>query len=186
MKSLLLSFVVLSCCAAPAQQAAKWRRHGAYLLPDPKATPSVVDPKIVADTSRDRRVEMRIVDGRRQAVELNICAPDFRTPPFRSATKSEKEKKAVCAAYGADGCPGKAWELDDICPVELGCANVPANLWPQPIAQARVKDHQVEDKLGGPRGLVCAGKISLEDARRCVVDDWVVCAEKVKALEAGK
>jgi hypothetical protein len=127
-----------------------------------------------------------LIDG----VEHNICNPHFITPPFRVATKSQSAKTAVCKLYGLTAptatCPGPDWELDDIIPVELGGKNVPANLWPQPIKEARVKDHRVEDRLGGPRGLVCAGKITLVDAQMCVLNDWVACAARVDALWSAR
>jgi len=147
-----------------------------YSKPNPKLTPGIVDATIEADLNG----RSYIIDG----VEHNICAPYFRTSPFRSATKSEKIKTAVCRAYGiTTGCPGSAWELDDILPIEMGGKNVQANLWPQPIKEARVKDHQVEDLLGGPKGLICRGKISLANAQRCIITDWVTCAARVKTLE---
>lgn len=147
-----------------------------YSMPNKKITPGVVNTKIEANLSG----KSYALDG----VEYNMCAPDFKTPPFRVATKSEKIKTAVCKAYGIDsGCPGKDWELDDIIPVELGGMNVQANLWPQPIVEARIKDHKVEDALGGPRGLVCKGKISLEDARTCVLTNWQSCIAKISSIQ---
>jgi len=156
-----------------------WPQTAQYAKPDRKLTPGVVDATIEADLSK----KSYIVND----VERNICASDFVTPPFRVATKSEKIKTAVCKAYGIDkGCPGADWELDDIIPVELGGKNVEANLWPQPIKEARVKDHRVEDVLGGPRGLVCQGKIALKTAQACVLDDWVKCMDVVAKLRETK
>lgn len=143
--------------------------------PKPKLTPGVFDQSLEADLSRNSR----IIDG----VEHNICAPDFVTPPFRVATKSEKTKTEVCKLYGiTKGCPGPAWELDDIIPVELGGRNVADNLWPQPIKEARVKDHKVEDRLGGPHGLVCKGRFTLKEAQACVNADWVVCMKRLDRI----
>ena len=149
-----------------------------YAVPNSRFTPGVIDTTLVADLTKAKHM----ISG----VEHNICAPDFVTPPFRVATKSEKIKTAVCRAYGvASGCPGSDWELDDILPIEMGGKNVQANLWPQPIKEARVKDHQVEDLLGGPRGLVCQGKIKLSTAQQCVIKDWVGCMATVAALKGG-
>jgi hypothetical protein len=176
--AVLLTLLLVTAVMSLPGQEARYGHHGAYLLPDRGVTPGVVDASLVADTSK----RPHRVDG----VEHNICAPDFRTPPFRVATKSDSIKKKVCAAYGITlGCPGPDYELDDLGPIEAGFKNVQANLWPQPIAQARVKDHQVEDTLGGPRGLICQGKISLKDAQNCIVTDWVACGARVKTLEGG-
>lgn len=169
---LLAAGILLLAAALAAQKPTK------YALPIADRTPGVVDPSLTADLSKARHLD---TDG----VEHNICAPDFKTPPFRVATKSQKIKTAVCKSYGIDtGCPGPGWELDDLVPIEVGGMNIEANLWPQPIAEARVKDHRVEDLLGGPRGLVCQGKISLQDAQRCVRADWVQCMTVVQGLTA--
>ena len=175
-RMLPLFLMLLGFLPALSSQVARYKYNGANALPDPQATPGVVDGTIVADLSKDKR----LVDG----VEHNICAPDFRTPPFRVATKSRSTLVKVCLKYGfTTGCPGPAYELDDICSIETGCKNVEANLWPQPIAQARMKDHEVEDKLGGPKGLICRGKISLHKAQQCLITDWVECAAAVSRLE---
>jgi hypothetical protein len=166
--SLTALSVVLVAAPACCQQ---------YSIQNPKLTPGVIDKTLVADLSK----KSYMIDG----VEHNICNPHFATPPFRVATKSQKIKTAVCTAYGiVSGCPGPDWELDDIVPIEVGGQNVQANLWPQPIKDARVKDHKVEDLLGGPRGLVCQGKIGLADAQSCILNDWTKCAKIVAALEA--
>lgn len=110
--------------------------------------------------------------------EANLCAKDFRTGPYRKT--SEATKKAACAEYGAADCPGPKWEVDHLISLEIGGEDALPNLWPQPITQARVKDHGTEDVL--PK-LVCSGKISLKDAQTCISGDWVKCAARVKKLE---
>jgi hypothetical protein len=50
------------------------------------------------------------------------------------------------------------------------------------MTEARIKDHQVEDTLGGPRGLACTGKITLQDAQQCVAKDWAACSVRIKGL----
>jgi len=162
----MIKFLVLALLAMPlmAQQ---------YARPNPKITPGAVDARLVADTSK----KPHMVGG----VEANLCAKDFRTGPWRKV--SESEKKAACKAYGqATACPGPNWELDHLISLEIGGSDAVQNLWPQPIADARVKDHGVEDPL--PK-LVCAGKISLKDAQACVSTDWVTCMARVKMLEAA-
>jgi len=160
---------------ALAQQAVYGHSQGKF-LPDLKVTPGAVDKTLVADLTK----ASHIVAG----VEHNICAADFRTPAFRVATKSQKIKTAVCRQYGIlAGCPGPQWELDDIIPIFVGGQNIQINLWPQPIVEARIKDHQVEDLLGGPKGLVCRGKITLADAQSCIVNDWTACAVRIAALK---
>ncbi len=169
---LITTAMVLALQAAiVAQVVAHYAHHGQYALPDPKATPGDVDTRLIVDVTGAKYT----TDG----AEANLCAKDFRTGPWRRV--SEAEKKAACRAYGiTTGCPGPRYEVDHIISLEIGGSDSVSNLWPQPIAQARIKDHQVEDRL--PK-LVCAGKMSIIDAQRCVADDWVACAARIKALE---
>lgn len=174
---LLLAVLLAMPALIPAPvdaQACRYKHDGKYLLPDPACTPGQANPDMVADIYGGKF----LVNG----AEANICAKDFRTGPWRKV--SESEKKSACERYGITlGCPGPDYELDHLCSLEFGCSDSIENLWPQPIEQARIKDHQVEDKL--PK-LICGGRISLKDAQACVSGDWVQCAARVKALEGGK
>jgi hypothetical protein len=69
---------------------------------------------------------------------------------------TEEMKKQVCKAYGAAECPGPKWELDHLIPRELGGADDVKNIWPQPIAEAKVKD-RVENWA---HLRVCAGELN--------------------------
>jgi hypothetical protein len=168
-----LSLVMLFfACGLFAQDHATYRHQGAHLLPDPVATPGAVNPDVVADPDGGRR----LLDG----VEMNICAKDFSTKPFRKTT--EKMKRDVCDEYGAagKGCPDPKWgEIDHLVPLELGGMDVEANLWWQPAPDYHVKDHGVEDRL---KPLVCRGKLTLVQAQDCVRKDWVVCAARVAVM----
>lgn len=167
-----LTFVLAGLmCAGVARGQAAYRHDGKFELPDASATPGTVNRDLVADPSG----KPHMVDG----AEANLCAKDFRTGPFRKVDESRKRK--ACAEYGiATGCPGSAYEIDHLISLEIGGSDDLANLWPQPIAQARLKDHGTEDVL--PK-LVCSRKISLREAQMCISGDWVKCAARVKALE---
>ena len=142
----------------------------AQQLPNATFTPGAVDTRLVADVTG----AAHLVGG----VEANLCAKSFRTGPWRKVSQSEKLK--ACRAYGiTTGCPGPSYELDHLVSLELGGSDDIKNLWPQPIVEARVKDHQVEDVL--PR-LVCSGKLTLADAQQCVAVNWVACAVRIKSL----
>jgi hypothetical protein len=104
-----------------------------------------------------------------QLTQSVICASNFRTGVYRYVTPAMK--RAVCERDKAAACPGPHWEIDHDGPLELGGTNRSDNLWAQPIDQARIKD-RLETKL---RGLVCDGAVSLDDARRCILHDWVQC-----------
>ena len=177
--TLLITIFVLYFATSSAQQPIaahySYGQSGTYALPDPIATPGAVKADVIADLTKAPHV----VNG----VELNICALDFKTGPIRAAIKNFAGlKRKVCAAYGVVKCDGSV-EGDHLISLEIGgCPDCLTNLWPQPMTEARVKDHQVEDTLGGPRGLVCAGKITLQDAQQCVAKDWVACGVRVKGL----
>ena len=73
-----------------------------------------------------------------------------------------KMRQAVFRAYGIDWTLRASYEVDHLIPRDLGGADVVANLWPQPLAEAkRVKDPQ-EVAL---HRAVCAGTITLAAAR---------------------
>ncbi len=83
-------------------------------------------------------------------------------------------KKQVFASYGLPNgnkdarCP---CEIDHLVSRELGGADDVKNLWPQSYSgpwNAHDKD-RVENRLHVE---VCAGRLSIEDARKGIVSDW--------------
>jgi len=60
-------------------------------------------------------------------------------------------------------------EYDHLISLELGGSNDLTNLWPEPIADAHVKDG-LEAHL---RSEVCAGKLNLADVQARIAADWV-------------
>lgn len=81
------------------------------------------------------------------------------TKPWRTATQAQKD--GVYRAYGIDVRHHSVYVLDDLVPLEVGGMNVPGNLWPQPKAEAAVKD-RLENRLHAD---VCAGRITLAAAQ---------------------
>src|SRR5262249_17174004 len=78
------------------------------------------------------------------------------------------EKAAVAREYNYSG-PGSAVEYDHLISLELGGSNDITNLWPQPIAEARVKD-RLENYL---HKAVVSGQRSLPDVQKRIAKDWV-------------
>jgi hypothetical protein len=128
------------------------------VLPDPTLTPGVAT-KLTKD---------------------EICAKKRGTIERRV---SEAMRRQVFAEYGLTGnhdlaCVpdkhGRHCEVDHLIPRELGGADDVKNLWPEPYGthpwNAAVKD-RVENRL---RKEVCAGRITLEEARREITTDWRV------------
>jgi len=77
-------------------------------------------------------------------------------------------RRRVLAAYGIPPAEAHRYELDHLVSLEFGGANTEANLWPEPIDDARAKD-VVENRT---HRLVCSGAVSLEDAQRAFANDW--------------
>lgn len=162
--------------AVPPAFAAHYRHHGQFALPDPVVTPGLFNPECVADTSKKpHMLSMRDLKGKSIQVEGNICADDFVSSAIRATIHNFAGlKKQACAEYGVTNCDASV-EGDHLGPIELcGVPDSLKNIWPQPMDQAKVKDHQVEDVL--PR-LVCEGKMTLREAQECVTGDWVACGE---------
>jgi hypothetical protein len=75
--------------------------------------------------------------------------------------------------------PGRMsdYEEDHYIPLELGGHPTDVrNLWPQPIREARMKD-KLESVLNRA---VCGGRLTLTQAQRCLVPDWVACARRMR------
>jgi hypothetical protein len=69
------------------------------------------------------------------------------------------------------------YEEDHYIPLELGGHPTDVrNLWPQPIREARMKD-KLERVLNRA---VCGGRLTLTQAQRCLVPDWVACARRMR------
>jgi hypothetical protein len=69
------------------------------------------------------------------------------------------------------------YQEDHYIPLELGGHPTDVrNLWPQPIREARMKD-KLESVLNRA---VCGGRLTLTQARRCLVPDWVACARRMR------
>jgi hypothetical protein len=81
-------------------------------------------------------------------------------------------KRAVYAEYHVTPQSGH-YEIDHLIPLDLGGADVAANLWPesyQTPGAARMKD-RLENFLHRE---VCAGHVPLREAQRAIAQDWRV------------
>jgi hypothetical protein len=115
--------------------------------PDPQLTPGVTRPVSTAE----------------------ICA---RQLTGKNHTVLVSLGKQVFAQYGIDNPPPRQFEMDYLIDPDLGGADDPRNLWPQPYStlwSANVKD-ALEDHL---RELVCTNRITLAQAQRDISADWI-------------
>ena len=85
------------------------------------------------------------------------------------------EKAEVLAAYNIPAGQSAYYEVDHLVPLAIGGANVVANLWPQPWAEADQKD-VLEVEL---QRRVCRGLMSQAEAQREVADDWTAAYTRV-------
>ncbi|MBC5804245.1 MAG: HNH endonuclease [Candidatus Eremiobacteraeota bacterium] len=109
------------------------------------------------------------------SITATICRPGYahavRNVPYHV-------RDAVYTAYGiprGHRTPGggyvgprRGYVIDHLVPLELGGANSPRNLWPQPRAEAHAKD-RVEDAL---HQAVCSGRMGLVDAQQRIARNW--------------
>lgn len=122
------------------------------IRPDPHLTPGAV---LTTDTSR-------------------ICTPGYA----KSVRHTSGElKHLVYEEYGINS-RGKHYEIDHLISLELGGADVRANLWPESYDtepwNAHVKD-RLENFLHRE---VCEGRIPVGEAQREIATDWIAAYEK--------
>src|SRR6266851_6673524 len=124
-------------------------------LPDPACTPGAIDGRVSMATAAS-----------------TICTTGYTATVRPAVAVTDRIKKEQMAAYGLEGQPLSAYELDHLISLELGGAPADvANLWPQPWAgdpNAHQKD-AVETHL---KREVCRGAVSLADAQRMIATDW--------------
>lgn len=95
-------------------------------------------------------------------------------PPASYTTNLKNQQKID---YGEANIPNSELEEDHLVPLELGGApRDPRNLWPEPRSSAGVPNGQAaEDKDREENALkrqVCAGQISLTQARHTILSHW--------------
>jgi hypothetical protein len=124
-------------------------------LPDPACTPGAIDGRVSTATAA-----------------ATICTTGYTATVRPAVAVTDRIKKEQMAAYGLEGQPLSAYELDHLISLELGGAPADvANLWPQPWdgdPNAHQKD-AVETHL---KREVCRGAVSLADAQRMIATDW--------------
>jgi hypothetical protein len=86
-------------------------------------------------------------------------------------------RRQVFRSYGLDPDKPGEFEVDYLITPDLGGADSPRNLWPQPYSarwNAKVKD-RLEQRL---HDLVCAGKVDLATAQHEIATDWIRAYKK--------
>jgi DNA-binding response OmpR family regulator len=148
----LFAVVSIACGAQRATQRAYYEHHGSAVLQDSKVTPGAVDP---------------------QLTKAKLCDPAFHTGTVRNVTHAMKVQ--ACEAYGQNKawCPGKRYEIDHLISIELGGANDPSNLWPEPVDAPGVIGYHSKDVVENrAHRAVCSGQITLKQAQDGISTDW--------------
>ena len=122
------------------------------IRPDPKMTPGAV---LTTDTG-------------------TICTKGYAKTVRHTSGKLKAE---IYREYGIDK-TASHFEVDHLISLELGGADVAANLWPESYDtvpwNAHLKD-KLEDRL---HALVCAGKMPLARAQHEIAADWITAYQK--------
>jgi hypothetical protein len=87
-----------------------------------------------------------------------ICRRGYASTVRNVATQT---KHKVYIAYGISRAAQRGYVIDHPVPLEVGGANDITNLWPEPKADAKVKD-KLENQM---HAAVCAGTVSLAAAQ---------------------
>jgi hypothetical protein len=97
--------------------------------------------------------------------KADVCIPGWATA-HRHVTYDQRRR--IFARYGIPYSQHRAYELDHLIALEDGGSNADTNLFPQPLAQARLKDRD-ENRSHQD---VCAGRKSLRRVQRWIVRKW--------------
>jgi hypothetical protein len=101
-------------------------------------------------------------------IKSTICVRGYTKTVRPPVTYTNKLKRKLMATLHLPGAP-RDYELDHRIPLEVGgCGRCTANLWMEPLDEARRKD-LAENAL---HAAVCSGTMSLLDAQNMIVENW--------------
>lgn len=99
---------------------------------------------------------------------IKICKPGYASS-VRHVSESTKRK--VFESYGLEQ-SGK-FEVDHLISLQLGGSNAPSNLWPQSYYTTPYNAHDKDRLESALHGLVCKGKMSIQDAQKLIRGNWI-------------
>ena len=96
-----------------------------------------------------------------------ICSRGYSR---RARHRYDRQWRRLAATVRREyGIRGPGYRIDHLVPIEVGGAPFDIrNLWPEPIAESRVKD----DAENAAHARVCAGTQRIEDAQRAFERNW--------------
>jgi hypothetical protein len=111
---------------------------------------------------------------------VTVCQPGYAKTVRHT---SGKLKAQIYREYGLDK-TSSHFEVDHLISLELGGADIAANLWPESYDtvpwNAHLKD-ALENRL---HALVCAGKLPLMQTQNEIATDWIAAYEKYVGPQA--
>ncbi len=124
------------------------------VLPDPKCTPGVVDPRVTQDN-----------------IDSTICVPGYTKTVRPPVSVTEPQKLESMKAYGFDDSPSN-YEFDHLIPLEVGGApDDMKNLWPEPHNSS--PNSYDKDKFENYlHAQVCSGALDLKTAQDEISSNW--------------
>jgi hypothetical protein len=118
-------------------------------------------------------------------IQQTICVPGSTATVRPSTSFTNSVKAKLLREQGLAQADAAKYELDHLIPLALGGhPRKPENLWLQPWDGewgARVKD-RLEVKL---KAMVCAGRLTLEAARRAIAVDWIAAFKSYVGGDVG-
>ena len=130
-------------------------------FPDATCTPGEVNPNVTQSN-----------------IKTTICVSGYTATVRPPTSYTNGLKVQQIHEYGYTDTNPSDYEEDHFIPLELGGNPTdPRNLWPESPPNPNPKD-SVETKL---KRLVCANKITLEDARRLIRTNWKTAVQEATA-----
>lgn len=169
--------------------SAHYRFHDGVALNDPTFTPGAVrttdpnDPVIAGrESTRNYRLttaEMKAAVYRLYGVNKNVVD---RARFCTGIVKCDSDEEIAAANKGRET-PLPLYEVDHLCPLELGCADTVRDLWVQPYF-AHPGAHEKDDLENKLTALARAHKLTPEEAQREIKADWY--SAYLKFVSLGK
>lgn len=140
------------------------RTEGGQILPDPSCTPGALNPAVTQAN-----------------IHQTICVSGWTATVRPPASYTDRLKRQQMPAYGEHGSLSSVEEDHDVPLSAGGSPTSSANLWPMPIASARVKD-RVEQAT---QHAICTGRLTLAAAQQQIATDWVALGQALGVLHSG-
>jgi hypothetical protein len=108
----------------------------------------------------------------RTADPADVCG-DRSTRQYRHWSRARDDR--ILAEYGLPPGPHPSYEVDHLIPLDLGGADVDANLWTEPRRSIEpLWNAERKDRLEWHMAdMVCGGQLGLATAQKAIRDDWV-------------